>query len=210
MSQRTSEDELLAAYAADDAALDGDDRRRVDALLARSPDARAELAATRAVLRRIRALPQPAAPDLSRAIAAAVGDRVPRAWWRQWRWLVPIGALAATAVAALIWFQQPARRDAPHGVATTHDAGVSLPHADEPNAPAVDAIWLAGQIVELSEASTINAQLDDLDRDVRELLAADDDDVTGGILPATDLRWIDNLDDNAIDRAERWLAKAKT
>jgi hypothetical protein len=31
-----------------------------------------------------------------------------------------------------------------------------------------------------------------------------------GLLPATDLAWVDGLDDEALARAERWLAEHKT
>jgi anti-sigma factor RsiW len=200
-----TDDELLATYADGIAELDADDRTRVDELLARDPAARAELEATRTMLRRLRDLPRPEAPDLAAAIASAVGPDVPRPWWRNWRWLVPIGALAATAAAALLWLRQPAPETP---AAQLHlDAGAA-PHVAEQDSPAADAIWLAGQIIDLTDPTEIDARLDELDRDVRELIDADD--VTGGILPASDLRWIDNLDDSALDRAERFLDKKRT
>src|SRR5438067_13027068 len=97
-----SDDELLSAYADGIGELGADERRRVDELLARDGAARAELDATRALLGKLRELPRDDAPDLSAEIGRAVGPDVPRPWWRNWRWLLPIGALAATAAAALI------------------------------------------------------------------------------------------------------------
>ena len=200
-----SDEDLLSAYADGIAELDPDERRRVDELLARDPAARAELDATRALLGKLRELSQHEAPDLAAQIARAVGPDVPRPWWRNWRWLAPIGALAATAALALVWIAREPARDTPVA-ATPHDAGA--PKVVEPavESPTADAIWLAGQIVELSDPTEIDAQLDALESE----MANEPEDVSNGILPATDLRWIDNLDDAAIERAEHFLDKKKT
>jgi hypothetical protein len=40
-------------------------------------------------------------------------------------------------------------------------------------------------------------------------LAADAADAELGLLPTTDLAWVDGLDDAALERAERWLAGTK-
>jgi anti-sigma factor RsiW len=200
-----SDEDLLSAYADGIAELDPDERRRADELLARDPAARAELDATRALLGKLRELSNGDAPDLAAQIARAVGPDVPRPWWRNWRWLVPIGALAATAALALVWIAREPAHQAP--VATTpHDAGATKLVEPAIESPAADAIWLAGQIVELSNPTEIDAQLDALESE----LANEPEDVSNGILPASDLRWIDNLDDAAIDRAERFLEKKKT
>jgi hypothetical protein len=203
--------ELLSAYADGVAELDGDERRRVEELLARDGDARADLDATRALLDRLHALPQTADPDfaaLERSIARAVGDGVPRPWWRQWRWLVPIGALAATAAAALLWLRAPAHEN----VATPTrpiDAGIAKDLVEQ-SAAVVESLWIGGQFLDIDDPAAAETQLDALDRDARDALALDTDDVTGGILPATDTAWIDNLDDAALDRAERFLERKKT
>jgi hypothetical protein len=203
-----TDDELFAAYADGIAELDVDERRRVDELLARDPAARTELEATRAMLRRLHDLPHAESPDLAAAISRAVGPKVPRPWWRNWRWLVPIGGLAATAAAALIWLRLPEHESTQARRATpASDAGAPA-HVAQDDTVAADAIWLAGQIIDLTNPTEIDARLDELDRDVHELL--DNDDVTGGFLPASDLRWIDNLDDGALDRAEHFLDQKKT
>jgi hypothetical protein len=202
-----SDDELLSAYADGIGELGADERRRVDELLASDAAARADLDATRALLGQLRELPREEAPDLSHAIGRAVGPDVPRPWWRNWRWLVPIGALAATAVAALIWLRAPSDEPAPVA-APAHDAGTGTPSVLEPSESSTSAaIWLAGQIIDLDETGDVDAKLDAID--TRDALASDGD-VTGGILPASDLDWIEHLDDAAIERAERFLEKKPT
>lgn len=204
-----SDDELLSAYADGIGELDADERRRVDELLSRDASKRAELESTRDLLGKLRELGHEDAPDLSAAIGRAVGPDVPRPWWRNWRWLVPIGALAATAAAALIWLSSPARDDAP--VATPTHAPAPKVEAPKP-APAVDtsnAIWLAGQIIDIDDPITVDEQLDAIDDTSHDVLASDGD-VTGGILPASDLDWIDHLDAGALDRVERSLEKKPT
>jgi hypothetical protein len=79
--------------------------------------------------------------------------------------------------------------------------------ADEPT-----SLWLDGEAIDVGEIDPATL-LDDLDGDARDALAAEGDgsaDVTGGILPAEDLNWVDSLDDRAIDRAEYWLARKKS
>jgi len=203
-----SDDELLSAYADGIAELAPDERRRVDELLAREAGARAELEATRALIGKLRSLPRDAdAPDLAAAISRAVGPTVPRPWWRSWRWLVPIGALAATAAAALVLIAREPRHEAPVARAT-QDASVPqpAPQLKIDDTQAADSIWLAGQIVELSDPTEIDAELDALDRE----LDAEPENVSAGLLPASDLAWIDDLDDAAIDRVALWLEKKKT
>src|SRR6478735_2549542 len=80
----------------------------------------------RALVAKLRELPpEGTEPDwqaLEAAIRAEVGNESPRPWWRNWRWIVPVWALATTAAVALlvsrggssseIHVAQPARVDA--------------------------------------------------------------------------------------------------
>jgi hypothetical protein len=76
-----------------------------------------------------------------------------------------------------------------------------------PAEPSHAAMWLDGEAVELDDVD--EPALDALDVEARAVLAPDDD-VTGGILPVTDYGWIDNLDDDAMNRAEDWLARKRS
>src|SRR4051812_39433380 len=91
---RDREDELLTAYVDGVAELSPDERHRIEAHLAEQPRARADQAAVRALLDQLRALPHEGSePDwvaMERSIRQAVGDAVPRPWWRNWRWLAPL------------------------------------------------------------------------------------------------------------------------
>ena len=140
---------------------------------------------------RLRALPSEGAePDwavLERSIRDAVGPSVPRPWWRRWRWIVPIGALAATAAALLLWLRHPASEPAP-----------LTPETATPTM----AFWLDGQIIEVDESAPVALP------DASDELATEGSG--DGFLPADDLGWIDSLDDKALDRADAWLAKEKT
>src|SRR5512132_680930 len=98
--------------------------------------------------------PEGVEPDwqaLEAAIRAEVGSDPPRPWWRNWRWIIPVWALATTAVVALLVM----RADKPveqHAVAPARpDAGVP----DEPPRPAAatTAVWLDGEMVEIDEAA---------------------------------------------------------
>ena len=149
---------------------------------------------------RLRALPgegrEPDWAQLEREIHAAVGPQVPLPWWRQLRWLVPIGALGAFAVIVLVVLghREPARV-----AVSAHDAGVTTPAVDHPPAKA-DTVWLDGQAVEVGDEVDPSVLIYD---DVE-----DGDAVAGtGLLPADDLRWVDALDEGALDRAEHWLKK---
>jgi anti-sigma factor RsiW len=92
------DDELLTAFVDGVGELDRDERRRVERLLADHDELRGEAEATRTVLDQLRSLPaegnEPDWTALERAIREQVGPNVPRPWWRSWRWLTPIGALA--------------------------------------------------------------------------------------------------------------------
>ena len=114
-------------------------------------------------------------------------------WWRRMRWLVPVGVLASTAAAALLWLRRPE------------------PHAMRPDAapvavqPAVSptTLWIDDQIIDVGELDDTPV-LDDPGS------VADGDDNAVGLLPAQDLGWVDKLDDGAAERAEDWLEKKKS
>ncbi|MGE5185348.1 MAG: hypothetical protein ACM31C_24965 [Acidobacteriota bacterium] len=160
----------------------------------------------RALIARLRALPaETGEPDwaaLERQIEGALPAEVPRRWWRRWRWLLPVGTLAAAAAIALVWLVR-----APHGDAPTVAATPPPVVHHEPPLPAEPAMsmWLGGEVVDIDD---LDAALpdDDLDSDA---LATDNGAGPGSILPAGDPAWIDQLDDNALDRAEALLERKK-
>lgn len=148
----------------------------------------------------LRALPgegrEPDWTQLEREIQAAVGPQVPLPWWRQLRWLVPIGALGAVAVIVLVMI---GKHEPAHVATTLHDAGVTVPTPVAEQSKE-EPLWLDGQAVELG---------DDVDPSVLIYDDVEDGDAVAGtgLLPADDLRWVDSLDDGALDRAEHWLNK---
>ena len=85
MSKPTPE-ELLAAYAHRPGDLSAEERREVEALLARSPAAAREVEDDRVMLLRIAELPaegtEPAWEDLERSIRVACADESPGLWAR--------------------------------------------------------------------------------------------------------------------------------
>lgn len=148
---------------------------------------------------RLRALPgegrEPDWTQLEREIHAAVGPQIPLPWWRQLRWLVPLGALGALAVILVIVSGQ---REPAQVAVVAHDAAVAAPTVEtrQPDT----AVWLDGQAVEVGDEVDPSVLIYD---DVE-----DGDAIAGtGLLPADDLRWVDALDDRALDRAEHWLKK---
>ena len=196
--------DLLAAYVDGVAELSPDERHRVAARLARDPAARADQAAVHSLLDQLRALPlEGAEPDwaaMERSIRGAVGPGVPRPWWRRWTVLAPAMMLATAAAVLLVMWARPA----PAPVAALDERPRGHPTATaEPQAAEVVALWLDGAEV-------------DVELSASDLLGADgdgDDDATAadagtepGLLPSTNLAWVDGLDEDAIDRAEQWLA----
>src|SRR5688572_4703913 len=161
----------------------------------------------RALVAKLRDLPpEGTEPDwhaLEAAIRAEVGDRAPAPWWRNWRWIVPVWALATTATVAMIVM----RNTDPAEPRIDIDAGVvhRMPH-EPPREPA-PALWLDGEMLPLDEVA--DPELDALDEPVREALAPDDD-VSAGILPVADYGWIDTLDEAAIDAADEWLKRNRS
>src|SRR5689334_11413347 len=87
-----------------------------------------------ALVNKLRALPpegvEPDWQKLEAAIRAEVGDEAPRPWWRNWRWIVPIWALATTAAVALL-----VTRDAPVEKTFVPPTPVMSKHVETPPAP---------------------------------------------------------------------------
>lgn len=201
------DDELLTAYLDGVAELDAADRARVEARLRDDAALRGDADATRALLGRLRELPpegvEPDWAQLARQISDAVGPLATTPWWRNWRWIVPIGALAATAAAALLWLGDRGLRPAPEApvqqaMPVVHDAAAPTV------APSPSLLWLDGEAIDVGDLDPAQVLLDDLDADP---VADTGQPTSGGILPASDLGWIDSLDDRAIARAETWLAR---
>jgi hypothetical protein len=157
----------------------------------------------KALVAKLAALPpegnEPDWHALEAAIRAEVGDAAPRPWWRNWRWIVPVWALATTAVIALVLLRSGTRVEDTAVVAPARtDAGMT----DEAPPPMQEAMWLDGEIVELDDVS--GSALDELDGEARKALEPEGD-ITGGILPVADYGWLDALDDEALVAAEDWL-----
>jgi hypothetical protein len=152
-----------------------------------------------------------AEPDWSameRSIRAAVGDEVPRPWWRAWRWLVPLMSCAtAAAVLLMLWSRprpqpRPGREPAAGPVVRGSQPAPAVPAA-EPLDEAVVPLWLDGAEVDVDLSAA----------DILSVPGITDDDPPGeavgdgvALLPASDLEWVDHLDDAAMARAERWLS----
>src|SRR5688572_2370793 len=98
--------ELLSAYADGVSELSSDARHRIEARLADDPSLRAEHAAVRGVLDRLRALPpegnEPDWSALQCSIREAVGADLPRPWWRRWTWILPATTCVTAALVLLI------------------------------------------------------------------------------------------------------------
>jgi anti-sigma factor RsiW len=206
--------ELLTAYVDGVAELSPDERRRVEAQLAGDPQARADQAAVRTLLDQLRSLPaEGGEPDwmaMERSIRQAVGHDVPRPWWRRWRWIAPATMLATAAAVLLVMWARPASIAPPDPPVV---ARVAPPSPAPRNAEEIVPLWLDGAEVDVDLSasdmlgdSELGASGDSGDEDPAQP-GADTDEVA--LLPATDLAWIDRLDDAAIDRAERWLARKK-
>jgi anti-sigma factor RsiW len=206
---------LLAAYVDGVAELLPDERHDVEALLARDPGAEADAEAAHALLDRLRALPpEGGEPDwaaMERSIRHAVAA-APRPWWRRWQWLVPaLTCATAAAVLLVIW-----PRTDPLSSSQPRPPSAGSPEHTEPLAskpPAGDsvvALWLDGSEVDVDVSAPdglagVGIDLGDAPAGQPVPPPIDDADEVG-LLPATDLAWIDTLDDATLDRVERWLA----
>jgi hypothetical protein len=210
-ARRDPRSQLLTAYVDGVTELPPDERRGVEAWLADDPAARREADAVHAVLDRLRALPpnagEVAEPDwaaMERSIRQAVATEPIRPWWRRWQWLVPAMTCATAAAVLLVIWPRPAPVTAPP------HRHVPEPVATEPTTPDdVVALWLDGSEVDVDLAAT--ETLGDAGFEIggapRDDAADDSDDGDEvALLPATDLVWVDRLDEAALDRAERWLA----
>ena len=203
-------DELLAAYLDGVSELTPEERKSVELRLERDPEFKREADELRAVLDRARSSATPA-PELDwsaleRQIREVVGPTVPVPWWKRLRWVAPISTLATTAAIALVWLHH-----APADHATPRDAAIVAAPAPAVEAPKPTAahdndkpatIYIDGQVIDVSNVDP-EAMIGD---DASDNTA---DATSTGLLPASDYGWIDQLDDKAIERAERWLAKKK-
>lgn len=198
MPMRRNTDELLAAYA-DDGELSADEKRRVEHLMIRDAGARADEAATRELLGKLRELPKPSEPDwnaLERSIRLAVPDEVKRPWWRTWRLAIPGVALAGIAALVFVLTRPSVEEPTP----------IAVPEQPNP-APIVEtvgeeadvvAVYLDGDDLELPLDTDLVESLDDVDLGSDEL-------ATDGFLGDDDLAWIDELDDAELESARDWL-----
>jgi anti-sigma factor RsiW len=203
--------ELLTAYVDGVAELAPSERHRVSTWLARAPQAQADHAAVRALLDQLRALPpESTEPDwtaMERSIQNAVGREVPRPWWRSWKWLVPAMTLATAAMVLFVEWPRPTEVLEPAG----RLLGERTPRDPQPTEDVV-ALWLDGAEVDVElSASDMLGDMEPGDDDLAESGSdlAGDLAMGGNLLPSTNLAWIDKLDDDALDRAEHWLARKK-
>jgi hypothetical protein len=170
----------------------------------------------RALLERLRSSERAGnEPDwaaLELAIRNAVSDIDPRPWWRRWRWVVPVGVLAATAAAAVLLLRAPHEHESvpPQASSLASSAPLSraVPAVVTSAAEAPAALWLDDAAVDLDDID--DATFDELDRDARNALSGDGQNFMEGILPTHDLHWIDDLDETSIQRVEHWLEGKKT
>jgi len=208
--------ELLSAYVDGVAELPVDERRAVEGWLAGDADARAEAAAVQGLLDRLRTMPagdnggEPDWAAMERSIRQAVADTPIRPWWRRWQWLVPAMTCAtAAAVLVVVWPRTqtvpiaPPERDPVTAPAPTQVAPPAVPSA--PGSDDGFALWLDGRVVDVDPAAMPSA-VDDVLGDLDATASGDtlDDDA---LLPATDLAWLESLDEVELARAERWLAE---
>jgi hypothetical protein len=201
---RLSPEELLAIWAHRPEDLSADERREVEALLARDPDARRDADATRALLQRVADLPaegtEPAWDDLAAGIrAACAGLEVPApspSRWARWRtWMIAGAgtALVASGAAIALWagggsaLSPAVDRPARMAIRMTPDAPITA------EVPAIESL-ATDDVAALIDAVEDNPVVADAPS------ISDDDDE----LPA-DLAWIDTLDESSVDELVRWL-----
>jgi hypothetical protein len=192
------DEELLSAYLDGVAELTPEERHRVEARLGEL-----DVEGTRGMIDQLRALPpEGSEPDwraMERRIAAAV-DEIKPPWWRRWFVIAPV-SMVAVAAAALVWLHHAPEQPTSTPVAVaTHDAAVP---AQPATAPAESTeVWLDGKFVDVGDVDP--DLLDESDEPASDVA---DEDV---LLPPTDLGWVDQLDDHALDRAEHWLERKKS
>src|SRR6476661_5514503 len=190
---RRDTEQLIAAYADGVAELTPEERKRVEERIARDPDARAEVESVRSLLDRLRELPHEGAePDwaaMERSIGNLVGRDVPRPWWRNWKWVVPIATFAAaTAVLLATWSQREDR------FATMPPLPVIDHHAPPTAAPTPEVVplWLDGEASPdtVGAIESIEGELGIQNDALSEGVGVDD----AALLPSGDLAWLDGLD----------------
>ena len=205
------DDDLLTAYVDGVAELAPEERRRIEARLSEDAEARADQVAVRGLLGQLRAMPpEGSEPDwaaMERSIRLAVGDSVPRPWWRNWRWLAPLATCATAALALLVLWPRPELLERP--------TPPPIAERSERPAPTEDtvALWLDGAEVDvdLSAAEILRGpEIGEYDPSQPDPEATATDEDRAALLPVGSLGWVDRLDDAAIDRAERWLASGST
>jgi anti-sigma factor RsiW len=206
MSKPTPE-ELLAAWAHRPAELSPEERREVEALLARSPEAAREVESTRDLLQRVEEMPaegaEPVWDDLERSIRAACVEEPP-GWWaralaslRGWKPAAGLGAGLAVAMAAMLLWMGRGERDVVAPVAgVEHDGEVA------PEVALAIAGLEAGPVAGAEEPDYELALAPETDAELADFGAPSPDD---GLLTEPDLAWLDTLDDAEIDQVAAWL-----
>jgi hypothetical protein len=214
-------DELLSAWADDPRALSAEERAEVAARVDDSPALQREADDTRALLGKLRDLPdageEPAWDGFERALRDRLDAERPgpvRRWLARW-WRPALGLGLAAAAATVVIVANHQAPPAPSPTATrTIDAGVTpiattldvpsppLERDDHDDDDAPFAFGAGGEI-----------PADELDDRVVAALGADEDmNLDGdaqpedGLVPDLSLDWIDELDDDQIDRVDQWLA----
>lgn len=164
-------------------------------------------AGDRELVAKLKALPpegtEPDWQKLEAAIRAEVGDQAPRPWWRNWRWIVPVWALATTAAIALV-VMRGGDEPAPQAIIGPGRIDAGVVEEAPRDSTETTAMWLDGEFVEIDDAA-----LEQYDADARAILEGDDE-ASGGILPVADYSWIDSLDDEGIERADAWLKRNRS
>lgn len=202
--KRDNDVELLSAYVDGISELSLAERKSLDDLLARDPALRAQEVETRALIGELRDLsPAGGEPDwtaLERGIGAAVASLPARTWWQRFRWriVVPGVALAMTAAILALVMRPPAEPPVPAPAPTVEATPVLAPDDATDELGASIPLWLDGTDLDVALEA---AELFDLDVE----LDPEDVPATAELLPPTDLEWVDELDDEALDRAEQFL-----
>ena len=216
----TKTGELLAAYVDGVGEMDVEERRRVERYLA-EPGAREEQAATRDLIDQLREIREPEPQvdwsAMERAIHAEVGDEVPKRslWSRSPARLAAAFALAAAA--AILFLVLRGEADEASPIVFVPKPPAQTQTIEEPVFEQLDdrvTVYLDGTDLEIEldsveEADEVDAELDELAL-LRDLEDADVGalEASLGFLEPTDLAWIDELDDDALARAERELERS--
>jgi hypothetical protein len=194
--------ELLAAYVDGVGELTPSERRRVELLLADETGAREDEAATRDLIGKLRELPRQSEPDwitLERSIQEAVGDEVPRPFWRKWRFAVPVLALAGATAIAVFALRGTSEDSVPAPIV------IETPTPERAPADETMAVYLDGTDLELAIET---AELADDRLDEMTFAGLDSFEPEENLL-GNDLGWVDDLDEADLQRLEGWLERKK-